>query len=264
MPASELELLAAAHRGEADAVDELLARHEKQVYRFGLRMCGNEEDARDVLQETLLAAFRGIGDFRGDSRLSTWLYQIASSFCSKSRRRGAGEPERYEPVEAAEAQGVAAEGDQPDALAHAKEIGKVLQAAILALSPASREVVVLRDVEGLSAEEAAKVLGVEVGALKSRLHRARLELRERLGHLLEPDASPGPALCPELADVLREASGEIDQAACARVEHHLASCRRCGSAEQGLQRAVEHCRLLPGGEVPGRVQVAVRQALARA
>src|SRR5512138_3354295 len=78
---NERDLLEKARTGDVRAVDELLALHERQVFRYGLRMCGNEEDARDVLQETLLAAFRNVKDFRGDAQLSTWLYQIARSFC---------------------------------------------------------------------------------------------------------------------------------------------------------------------------------------
>ncbi|MFL5432949.1 MAG: RNA polymerase sigma factor, partial [Myxococcales bacterium] len=87
MAHTELDLLSAAKMGDAAALDEILERHEKQVFRFGLRMCGSEEDAREVLQDTLLAAFEGLRDFRGDAQLSTWLFQIARSFCVKRRRR---------------------------------------------------------------------------------------------------------------------------------------------------------------------------------
>jgi RNA polymerase sigma-70 factor, ECF subfamily len=254
-------LLEAAHAGDQKALDELLARHEKQVYRFGLRMCGNEEDARDILQETLLAAFRGIGEFRGDARLSTWLFQIARSFCSKSRRLSAGEPAQHEPLDAPEAKELAAEEAAPDARAHAAEIGRVLQAALAVLPAQSREVVVLRDVEGLPAEEAARILGIEVGALKSRLHRARLELRGHLTRLLEEDG-PDSAPCPELAQELSAYAGaDIDQATCAAVEAHLARCPRCARSCDQLKRTVSLCSALPGGQVPPPVQRAVRQAL---
>src|SRR5947209_2885021 len=107
-------LLQRARSGDTGAVDEILARHERQVFRFWLRMCGNEEDARDVLQETLLAAFQNLHDFRGDAQLSTWLYQIARSYCLKSRRRGAGEPERTEPLDKPEAAAVPSAESQPD------------------------------------------------------------------------------------------------------------------------------------------------------
>ena len=258
---SDQELLEKARAGDGRAIDELLSRHERQVFRFGLRMCGNEEDARDVLQETLLAAFRNLHEFRGDAQLSTWLYQIARTYCLRTRRRGAGDPARTEPLDEPEATAVPADATPPDTLAHAREIGALLQAAILSLSEAHREIIVLRDVEGLSAEEAAGVVGIEVGALKSRLHRARMELRERLVHFLGPSGET-PAPCPELAhDLAAYAAEEIDQATCARIEEHLKSCARCDGACAALQRTVSFCRQIPGGEVPAPVRAAVRAAL---
>lgn len=258
--ASDAELLRKARSGNPASLDELLARHERQVFRFGLRMCGNEDDARDVLQETLLAAFRNIEGFRGDAQLSTWLYQIARSFCLRARRRTAGEPEYTEPLDAPAAMRVPSTETQPDAKAHAREMGQLLQAAILALPVAYREALVLRDVEGLSAEEAAKVVGIEVGALKSRLHRARMELRERLGDVL---SSGGPqAACPELADELAAyATEDIDQAACARIEEHLSRCRSCAAACDSLKRTVSFCKQIPGDQVPAPVRAAIRSAL---
>jgi RNA polymerase sigma-70 factor (ECF subfamily) len=260
---TDQELLEKARSGDSSAVDELLARYERQVFRFGLRMCGNEEDAREVLQETLLAAFRNVRTFRGDAQLSTWLYQIARSYCIKSRRRGAGEPEQTEALDKPEAAAVPSAEAQPDAQAHAREIGALLQAAILSLPESQREVLVLRDVEGLSAEEAARVIGIEVGALKSRLHRARMDLREKLVTFFGRGSEVGAAApCPELADQLAEyAAEEIDQAACARIEEHLKQCPRCSGACAALQRTVSFCRQIPGGEVPAPVRAAVRAAL---
>ena len=85
-PSDDAELITRARAGDRRAIDELLARYEPNIYRFGLRMCGDEDAAREVLQETLLAAFRYLSGFRGDAALSTWLYQIARSFCIKERR----------------------------------------------------------------------------------------------------------------------------------------------------------------------------------
>lgn len=259
---TDAELLARAHAGDANAIDEILSRHEQKVFRYGLRMCGNEEDARDILQETLLAAFQNVKGFRGDAQLSTWLYQIARNFCLRSRRRGMGEPERVEPLEKPEAAAVPSAETPPDAQAHAREMGAVLQSAILSLSQAHREVLILRDVEGLSAEDAAKVVGIEVGALKSRLHRARMELRERLVGLLGSGEPGTMAPCPELSEeLLAYAAQDIDQATCARIEEHLKRCKRCASACTTLQRTVSLCRQIPGGEVPAPVRAAVRAAL---
>lgn len=145
------ELMESVRAGDAKALESLLARHEKQVYRFGLRMCGSEEDAKEVLQETLLAAFRGIHAFRGDAELSTWLYQVARTHCFRMRRRRAGAPEEFQPLDSPAAAHVAAEEATPDMVSHARQMGEVLQAAILALPEAQREVLILRDVEGLTA-----------------------------------------------------------------------------------------------------------------
>lgn len=264
---SEQELIQAAKAGDTQALEELLARHEKQVYRFGLRMCGSEEDAKEVLQETLLAAFRGLHAFRGEAGLSTWLYQVARTHCMRSRRTRVGAPKELQSLDSPAAQGVAAEeGGAPDARAHAKQMGEVLQAAILALPEPAREVLILRDVEGLSAEEAAQVVGIEVRALKSRLHRARLQLRENLSTLMgERGSDDAGAGCPELAEELSAyAAQDIDQATCERIEDHLGRCQRCAQACENLKSTVSLCRRIPGDEVPAQVRAAVRQALARA
>lgn len=254
---SDSELLEAVRKGDRAAIEELLGRYEASIYRFGLRMCGNEDAAREVLQETLLAAFRNLPTFRGEAAISTWLYQIARSFCIKERR---GE-HPTEPLEGKLGERLAEPSAAPDAHAHARQIGAALAAAIGALPPDYREALVLRDVEGLSAEEAAEVIGIEVGALKSRLHRARAQLRSELAALLG-DAEVGPAPCPELAQELGAyAAAEIDQAACVRIEEHLSRCPRCAGACETLKRTVSLCRRIPGGEVPAPVRTAVRHAI---
>jgi RNA polymerase sigma-70 factor (ECF subfamily) len=257
MSRSDVELLEAAREGERTAVEELLRRYEASIYRFGLRMCGNEEAAREVLQETLLAAFRNLPTFRGEAAISTWLYQIARSFCIKERR---GEVPT-ETLESTTGERLAAPSPAPEAHAHARQIGAALAAAIHALPPDYREALVLRDVEGLSAEEAAEVVGVEVGALKSRLHRARQQLRSELAALLG-EVEAGPAPCPDLAQELTAyAAAEIDQAACVRIEDHLSRCPHCADACDALKRTVSLCRRIPGDEVPAPVRAAVRHAI---
>ncbi len=258
---TDQQLLLDAKRGDAAAVDALLAKYERQIFRFGLRMCGNEDDARDVLQETLLAAFKGVHEFRGDAQLSTWLYQVARSFCVKQHRRHVGEPAVTEPLDSPQAERVRDPAPEPDRATQAMQIGRLLQEALLELPEGQREVVVLRDVEGLSAEEAARVLGLDVPALKSRLHRGRAALRALLsGKLGEaPEQAPGcAALANELAAYAAE---DIDQATCARIEQHLSECPRCTAACNDLKHTVSLCAALPQGKVPERVRKAVRSAL---
>ena len=261
---SEAELLEAARAGDERAIEALLQRHETRVYRFGLRMCGSEEDAKEVLQETLLTAFREVHTFRGEANLSTWLYQIARSHCSRAMRKRAGAPDEHLPLDAPDVGAVSSDEPGPDAASHARQIGGVLEAAIRALPENLRETLILRDVEGLSTEEAAEAVGIEPRALKSRPHRARLQVREHLAALLGESASEGGA-CPALAEELGAyMSEEIDQATCVRIEEHLDRCPDCAEACENLKRTVSLCRRIPGDEVPAPVRSAVRPALRRA
>lgn len=246
----ETALIDAARTGDRRALDELLARYEQPIYRFGLRMCGDEESAREVLQETMLAAFRNLAGFRGQAALSTWLYQIARSFCIKERRGARTQVALDDQMPDAAA--------SPDAQVHARQIGEALSAAIAALPAEQREALVLRDVEGLSAEEAANVVGIEVGALKSRLHRARMAIREHLAGSIASAPEPCPALAQELSAY---AASEIDQSTCVKIEEHLASCARCTGACDALKRTVSMCRAIPGDAVPAPVRAAVRGAI---
>ncbi len=262
MDASTAELLRNARAGDRGAVEALLALHEPQVYRFSLRMCGNPEDAREVLQETLVTAFKGIRDFRGEAELSTWLYQVARSFCIKARRRRVGEPLQKDSLDAPEAKQVADEAEAaPDARAHAREVGTVLKAALATLPDHYREVILLKDVEGLSAEEVAEVVGENVPGVKSRLHRARLELRRLLSAVLEAEA-PTEAPCPALAEQLAGyAGGDIDQSTCEQMEAHMKTCPSCTEACDQLKSTVMLCRRVEGDEVPPPIRAAVLRAV---
>jgi len=182
---SDERLLAAARSGDRQALETLLERHQPRVYRFGMKMCRDPEDAKDVLQDTLFAMARGVRAFRGASSLSTWLYTIARSFCIKMRRRGKSAPDAAralggaDPIEAS----LPAAASAPDDELAGKRVEQVLARSIAALDPMYREVLLLRDVEGLTAPEVADVLGVTVQAVKSRLHRARLLVREAVAPL---------------------------------------------------------------------------------
>lgn len=246
-----IDLIAAARAGDRTAIDELLARYQPAIYRFGLRMCGDEESAREVLQETMLAAFRHLPSFRADAKLSTWLYQIARSFCIKERRGERAMTTLDEQL--------ADPSMAPDRQAHAHQIGEALAQAIASLPDDQREVLVLRDVEGLSAGEASEIVGIEVRALKSRLHRARMALRAHLVGVLDARQT---APCQDLAHELSAyVSADIDQPTCARIEAHLAHCEQCTRACDALRRSVSLCRSIPGDHVPGPVRDAVRTAI---
>lgn len=261
---SDEALLAALHAGDDQALARLLERHAPAVYRFGARMCRDPEDAKDVVQDTLLAAARGLRDFRGGSTLSTWLFTIARSFCIKKHRRRAGEPEHVVALDSDEGRAVAAPAPAPDETAADKEIGAALEDAIQALEPAYREVLVLRDVEGLTAPEVASVLGIGVDAVKSRLHRARSAVRERLAPMLAPREEPAAASdCTDVVPMLsRYLEGEIGAMECAAMEKHVAGCPRCAGRCDALRRTLALCSASAReGTVPPDVQEMVRRAL---
>jgi RNA polymerase sigma-70 factor, ECF subfamily len=271
MEPSDEKLLDAARTGDRRALETLLARHQRRVYRFGLKMCRDAEDAKDVLQDTLLAVARGVKDFRGASTMSTWMYTIARSFCIKKRRRSKFAPHEEESLDAEsskEARGVADEARGPEESLAGRQIESALEEAIGALQPIYREVLVLRDVEGLTAPEVAEVLGITIEAVKSRLHRARVSVRERIAPKLglpEPAAAaPLAEACPDILDLFsRHLEGEISADVCARMERHLATCERCRSRCDSLQKTLALCRTAPLPEVPKPVQATVRKALKR-
>jgi RNA polymerase sigma-70 factor (ECF subfamily) len=200
--ATDDQLLAAARQGDAAALEALLVRYQPHLYRFGLRMCGNQEDAGDVAQESLISMARSLRDFRGDSSVSSWLYTIARRFCIRKRRRGKFAPTREESLDTPgidTAERLADPAPSPEQTATNRELQDALTRAIDGLALAQREVLVLRDVEGLSAPEVAKVLGISVDAVKSRLHRARVAVRQALEPLLRRpgDDRPRDRMCPD-------------------------------------------------------------------
>jgi RNA polymerase sigma-70 factor (ECF subfamily) len=257
-------LLAALQAGDEQAVGKLLERYAPAVYRFGAKMCRDPEDAKDVMQDTLLAAARGLREFRGGATLSTWLFTIARSFCIKKRRQRVGTPSEIVPLESESPRRIPATDPQPDEAAGDRQIGAALDAAIHQLEPVYREVLVLRDVEGLTAPEVATVLGIGVDAVKSRLHRARIFVRDRLAPLLAAPAEPSVAAgCLDVVPILSQyLEGEIGADQCAEMDRHVAQCTRCQARCDSLRSTLALCRRsAQAGTVPLDVQEAVRRAL---
>ena len=263
---SDGELLAAARQGDSVALETLLVRYQPHLYRFGLRMCGNAEDAGDVAQESLISMARSLRDFRGDSSVSSWLYTIARRFCIKKRRRSKFAPTREESLDTPGnvAQHLADPTPNPEQAATNRELATALTHAIDALEPSQREVLVLRDVEGLSAPEVARILGMSVEAVKSRLHRARIAVREELAPALgRPGIAPTRgALCPDVLTLFSQhLEGEIDPGVCATMEAHLAQCHHCRNACESLKRTLAICRQLPTPDVPPSLAASVKTAI---
>jgi RNA polymerase sigma-70 factor (ECF subfamily) len=261
------ELLAAARQGDGAALETLLLRYQPHLYRFGLRMCGNVEDAGEVAQESLISMARSLRDFRGDSSVSSWLYTIARRFCIKKRRRSKFAPVGEESLDApgsAAAEHLADSAPNPEQTATNRELATALARAIDALDPAQREVLVLRDVEGLPAPEVAAILGLSVDAVKSRLHRARVALREELAPVLGRPATESPRgpMCPDVLTLFsRHLEGEIDPGVCAKLEAHLEQCDHCRDACESLKRTLATCRRLPTPEIPASLAASLKAAI---
>jgi RNA polymerase sigma-70 factor (ECF subfamily) len=160
-------------------VEEVIQAHAARVYSLALRMLDNKADAEDVSQEVLLQVVRKLDTFRGDAELTTWLYRVTVNAALQYRRRQARRPERTLDVSL---ECIAPhDGDVPDGEALRGELRQHLDRAIARLPPIYRDVFVLADVEDLPNAEIGQLLGLSVPAVKSRLHRARLALREALG-----------------------------------------------------------------------------------
>lgn len=180
------ELVARAQGGEEEAFEELVRRHEGEVYRLCRRLLGLREDAMDAAQETFVRVFRGLARFRGEAKFRTWVYGIALNVCrnvaTSAPRRAAARSTSLAapPGEEAGAVELPDERPNPEREARGRELGRALEAALAELSWEHRQVILLREMEGLSCEEVAAVLGCRLGTVKSRLARARGALLARL------------------------------------------------------------------------------------
>ena len=174
---AEKQLLERARNGDKKAFSQLVTNHEEVVYRYAFKLCRDQHKAEETLQDTFVSMYRKLNQFDGRSRLSTWLYTIATNSCLMKHRSSAKRKSQVPLDEVAEAHGRA--GSPLDSLEN-KELRAALDAAIGRLPAAYRLVFVMRDLEGLSARETAKVLKISEEATKSRLRRARAALRESL------------------------------------------------------------------------------------
>ncbi len=171
-------LLARLADGDRDALGELVSRHQARILRYARSLTRTPEQAEDALQQAFVDALRGAGTWSGKGSVRGWLLTLTRHAAFRQARRRVGEPEHFVPL--AELGVAAGWGADPEtALDQALAVGR-LRAAIDDLNPQSREVLVLRDLEGLSGADTAELLGVGLAAMKSRLHRARLELAARL------------------------------------------------------------------------------------
>ena len=188
-PSADVQFLESLRRGEATAFERLVAERSGDVYALLYRLTADAEEARDLTQETFLRAFQSIGHFRGDANLKTLLYRIAINQARNRwrwwRRRRRDLTVSLDGTDRSDEQSLtrklrneAALDPEEETLAHERE--QQLRDALLGLRRSYREAVILRDIEGLSYEEIAVALQINIGTVKSRLSRGRLELRKKL------------------------------------------------------------------------------------
>lgn len=194
---SELELVDQAKQGDPAAFTELVNRYERNIYRLARHITQNDEDAEDVLQETFLKAYANLEQFQGASKFYTWLVRIAvnESLMKLRRRKSDKLVSLDEPVETegdSVPREIAAWEESPEQKYGRAEINAILTRAIDALPPGFRTVFLLRDVEEFSTEETASALNLSIPAVKSRLLRARLQLREKLNRMFRKHGDNTP------------------------------------------------------------------------
>jgi RNA polymerase sigma-70 factor (ECF subfamily) len=193
-PAAELgSLVRKASTGDRKAMERLLTRAQESAYRFSLLVCGHPEDAEDVMQEALLSTYRRVQTITNPDAFRTWLYRTVRNACLMKRRRHVGEPARLASLEQGQTGIGGSSAPRPIEIEDASRrpdeqmmdgwIGRRLRRAMLALPGPYRAIVALREIEGLSTKEVAKVTGLSEANVKTRLHRARVLLRQELEDL---------------------------------------------------------------------------------
>jgi RNA polymerase sigma-70 factor (ECF subfamily) len=260
-------------RNTPEAVDEALGLLQNTVYSFSMKVCGHPEDAEDTMQEVLFRSLKHLGKMQDPRALSVWLYTVTRNRCWQMRRKPANHAGRnlsideLMPDDAELAALLEDAGVSPEGSAAQAEEQEILQQAILRIPVALRLVLVLHDMEELTSEEVAQVLGLQPGTVRVRLHRARLAVRKEMSRRVHGSAAGGakavkarrratgakaeakarakkrPAECRDLFAQLSEyLDGRVEPATCAEMERHIGGCPACVAFLGDLRRAIERCR----------------------
>jgi RNA polymerase sigma-70 factor (ECF subfamily) len=194
MAGTDEELVTAFRGGDISAFDTLVQRWERKIQGAVYRIMGSGEEARDLAQETFLRAYRGLGSFKSEARFSSWLYQIALNLCRDRLRQRRGKTlvsiDDLDPTTAARIDRSPATAQE---LVEAKDLGRIVATAMSDLPEEQREVIVLKEYQGLTFQEIADTLGVPVSTVKTRLYRGLGQMRERLERQGVRPPAPAPA-----------------------------------------------------------------------
>lgn len=252
-------------RRDDRALEEALALLQQAVFAFGMRVCGQREDAEDTMQEVLVKAIPYLPKFDSPKALAKWLYTVAKNRCLMSRRKSKFAPKHElsldelmpdrEELEAI----LSSPAPTPENATLRKEQAQRLRNAIRELPPHHRIVIVLRDMEGFTDEEVAEITGLRPGTIRVRLHRARLFVRRELDRAAaeskrrsKQSASSGNGRCRKMFAGLSDyLDGELDDFSCQEIEAHLNGCEPCKKFLRSLQATIQSCRQSPA-ECPDR------------
>jgi RNA polymerase sigma-70 factor, ECF subfamily len=237
------------------AVADLVETLGDHVYRLGYRVCGNREDAEDIVQETFLSAWRAWGSFRGSASPKTWLYTIANRACWKKRRRRAGQPAHL--LSLAEVLPLPGDGSAPERRIERREAVDRVRRAISRLPEIYQAPIVLKDIEEMSLKEVSRILRVGVPTVKTRIHRARLALRKEMLREKTGRRRPRPACLA----ALRRALDMLDRGERAAPGH---LCARCRGVYRSLEVVRAACSALSGERLTASARARILRRLERA
>lgn len=255
MDAAQMQrAVAAAQAGDRAELEHLAEEVAAPVYRFSRRMCGSHADAEDVTQDTLMTMAQRVRQFGGQGSFVGWVLAIARGACARRHRGAKNRPQG--PEQALRA--VASQLPDPEAAALSHEQGAIVQQGLAALPAEQREILLLRDVEGLSGAETAQALGLSLDAMKSRLHRARQALRD--GIVGGTQTAGALTTCPDVIDLMsRKLEDDLATADCAGLERHVAACARCHGRCAELRQILSLCRDASTEQVPAHIRAQLRR-----
>jgi RNA polymerase sigma-70 factor, ECF subfamily len=184
MQVAEDQLVSRCRAGDLDAFAQVYDRYERQVFRYAYHILGNRDDADDIKQETFVKAYQAIRSFRSESSLQTWLLKICGNLCRDKIKSWDRRKVTYDSTMREDEMGVSNPDESPQAIVERKELENTIARALKGMPAPQREIIVLHEIEGLSYEEIAAVLGCTRTSIKLRLHRARKSLKERVASLM--------------------------------------------------------------------------------
>ncbi len=262
-------------KGDAPDIQRALELMQQTVLSFGMKVCGHREDAEDTAQEVLFKVLPHLARLEDPRALAAWLYTAAKNRCWQGRRRAtwrrAVALEDLIPDDAElHALLLADPAPNPEREAQSRQDHQMLHKAVLAIPPQYRIVLVLHDMEEMDTELVAKVLSIQPGTVRVRLHRARLLVRQEMGRLLNRTAEPKkrskakarrPGQCREIFGNLSDyLDGKLPRESCERMRRHIEGCPACVAFIEDLKLAIDRCRSLDVGP-DGEAQPVLRRLL---